>query len=128
MIIGAVTSELEAVLTVRLQSAGGRSETVSAVIDTGFDGFIALPPDLIAQMQLPFAGSVCLALADGNETWFRTFEVIVHWQGERFVVPAAEMGAGALVGMALLHGSRLTMDVLENGPVRIEPLGQSAGA
>ena len=120
MMTGVVTRELEAVLNVRLESAGGRSKTVSAVIDTGLDGFIALPPDRIAQMQLPFAGSVCLALADGNETWFPSFEVIVHWHGQRFVVPAAEMGAGALVGMALLYGSRLTMDVLENGPVCIE--------
>jgi len=52
MITGVVTPELEAVLNVRLQSAGGRPETVPAVIDTGFDGFIALPSDLIAQMQL----------------------------------------------------------------------------
>jgi len=122
MITGVVTHELEAVLNILLQSAGGHSETVPAVIDTGFDGFIALPPDLIARMQLPFAGSVCLCQADGNETWFRSFEVIVPWHGERLVVHAAEIGAGALVGMALLHAGRLTMDVLEDGPVRVEPM------
>jgi len=40
MITGVVTPELEAVVTVRLQGADGRCETVPAVIDTGFDGFI----------------------------------------------------------------------------------------
>lgn len=122
MITGSVTPELEAVLDVHLEGANGRSETVLAVLDTGFDGFISLPPDLIAQMKLPFTGTECLVLGDGSETFFRVFRAIVHWHEERLIVPVFEIDAGALVGMALLYGSRLTMDVLENGPVRIEPI------
>jgi predicted aspartyl protease len=78
-------------------------------------------------MGSPFAGTKRATLADGSETMFRVFDVTVHWHGQPFLVPALEVDAGALVGMALLHGSRLTMDVLEDGPVRIEPIKQDAG-
>lgn len=32
---------------------------------------------------------------------------------------------GALLGMALLHGSRLSMDVVADGPLRIEPISDT---
>jgi clan AA aspartic protease len=120
MTTGIVTSELEAVLNVHLQGANGWTDTLPAVLDTGFDGFITLPPDLLAEMGSPFAGTKRATLADGSETMFRIFDVTVHWHGQSLLVPALEVDAGALVGMALLYGSRLTMDVFENGPVRIE--------
>jgi hypothetical protein len=63
-------------------------------------------------------------LADGRPAVVNAFRATVYWHGEPRTVPALEVEGSALVGMALLHGSRLTMDVLPNGPVRVEPLPQ----
>ena len=122
MMTGAVTSRLEAVLNVHVLGPDGRSETLPAVIDTGFSGFITLPPELIAQMGLTFAGPDRFVLADGNEALFRAFGVTVVWNGQPRRVLAHEANTDALIGMALLHGSRLTMDIVENGPLRLEAM------
>jgi len=128
MITGTVTSEFEAVLTVELQGAGGESETLRAAVDTGFDGFLTLPSSVIARLGFPFQGLADLVLADGSAVILAVFEAIVIWYGKAIPVSAIESEGGALVGMRLLYGSRLTMDVLENGPVRIEPIKQKTHA
>jgi len=122
MITGIVTRELEAVLDICLQGANRQVETLPAVIDTGFDGFITLPPDLIAEMGSPFVGTERVVLADGSETVFRVFVVAIHWHGQSRLISALEVDAGALVGMALLYGSRLSMNVVEEGLVQIESI------
>lgn len=63
-----------------------------------------------------------MTLADGSPGVFMVHEVAVHWHGALLHVQALEIDGGALLGMGLLHGSRLTMDVLEDGPVHIEPI------
>ena len=40
----------------------------------------------------------------------------------RTAVPIMGMGDKPLIGMRLLTGSRVTLDVVEGGPVTIEPL------
>ena len=122
MIAGIVTSRLEAVVSISVHAPKGQSETLSAVIDTGFSGFITLPPDLIARMELPYSATESMVLANGSESPFRIFKATVHWHGQRMAVPVHESDADALVGMALLYGSRLIMDIVENGPVRVEPI------
>ena len=53
-----------------------------------------------------------------------TFEAVVDWHGQRRRVAALEIRRGALLGMALLEGSLLTLRVTADGPVRIEPILQ----
>jgi predicted aspartyl protease len=61
-------------------------------------------------------------LADGSEVLLDVYDGIVLWDGapRRIVVDAAD--ADPLVGMALLHGHRLTVDVIDDGSVMIERL------
>ena len=128
MIAGRVTSEREAVVTVQISAPHGRPQTVDAVIDTGFTESVALPPDRIAGLELPLRGVERVSLADGSETLLVVYWGVVHWHGTALLVPVLETEAGALLGMALLHGSRLCMDVVQDGPVRIEAIGQANGA
>ena len=120
MITGSVTSELEAVLSIELRGLNGQSQSVRAAIDTGFDGVLALPEAVMERLDFPFLGLEKVVLADGSRTVLLTFAATVLWHGKLLRVTAMEAEGGALVGMALLYGSRLTMDVLEDGPVRIE--------
>lgn len=49
-----------------LGNSGGGSD-VEAVIDTGYDGELTLPLDLIRRLDYPFAGNAGGTLADGRE-------------------------------------------------------------
>ena len=52
MIIGIVTADREAIIDLIVRGSTGLDEVVQAVIDTGFDGSLSLPPSLIARLQL----------------------------------------------------------------------------
>jgi len=122
MITGIVTPAHEAAIRFEVEGPDRRVETVEFAIDTGFTGFIALPASWIARLGLPFVGFKQATLGDGTSTMLGMFAALVHWHERILRVPVLEVEGGALVGMRLLHGSRLQMDVVENGPVRIEPI------
>ena len=122
MMSGVVTSNREAVIRVLVRGARGQEAQVEGVIDTGFTGFLTLSAGLIATLALSFAGTTRAALADANEVPMDVFEAIVLWDNqERGVVTLAAEGA-ALVGLALLSGYRVTLNVEDGGSVSIEAL------
>jgi predicted aspartyl protease len=54
MIKGRVNAHREALVSLPLRGAQGEEHAIEAVIDTGYNGFLTLPPALIEQMGLPF--------------------------------------------------------------------------
>jgi predicted aspartyl protease len=56
MITGIITAAREAVIRMVVRGPSGHEVTVDAVIDTGFTGWLTLPPALIGTLGLPFAG------------------------------------------------------------------------
>ncbi|MBM4031233.1 MAG: clan AA aspartic protease [Planctomycetes bacterium] len=122
MMTGRVAGAREAVVPLQVRALGGRPEWVQAVVDTGFTEFLALSSDTIERLGLPFRGNLPLTLADGSEDDFAIYRAIVEWHGYACPVSVAAIQAGALLGMGLLRGSRLTLDITEDGPVQIEPL------
>ena len=70
MIVGVVNNENEAVIQVTVLGPTGRDATVAAIIDTGFDGALTLPPDLVEFLQLPLRREATAILGDGSETDF----------------------------------------------------------
>ena len=95
---------------------------VEAVVDTGFDGELQLPPEIVGRLGHPYEGMTRGILADGSGNWFRyhTGRVVRHGVEREVVVIASD--GDPLVGMALLGGSRLTVDAAPNGAVRVEEL------
>lgn len=89
------------------------------MIDTGFTGHLTLPPAIIRSLALPKRGFVEAELADGGVASLEVFDGRLLWHGEPRRVPV--YGADTpLVGMSLLRGSRLTVEVAPGGEVAIE--------
>jgi len=122
MISGRVNVYREAVVRLPLRGPRGREQEIEAVIDTGFNGFLTLPPDLITRLSLPFRRSGRAVLGDGSEVTFDIHEAVVLWDGQprRIVVDAAD--AEPLLGMGLLYGYELNLQVVEGGDALIKPL------
>lgn len=127
MLTGRVTPEREVVIPVQILGPAGEVVSVEAALDTGYDGFLTLPPALIRDLALPFAGTARATLGDGKEVRMDLFLASVVWEEEpcEALVLAAE--GGVLLGMAMLVGSRVTLDVEEDGVVTIEPLAGIRG-
>jgi clan AA aspartic protease len=124
VIVGEVTPENEAVIPLAIEAVSGTYVTLDAVVDTGFSDYLTLPPDLIGALGLPFREVAEFSLADGTAIQLSLFRARVQWGGGFRDVLVAESDGGALVGMALLKGHRLTLEALDGGKVTIEPLGQ----
>lgn len=89
------------------------------MIDTGFNGFLALSPDLVTQLGLPHIGRSRVLLANGREELLDLYEVTVLWDGQWRTVEADAAGADALAGMSLLYGYSLCLQAVEGGQVKI---------
>lgn len=92
------------------------------MVDTGFNGFLTLPLPQIARLGFPYEGAADVILGDGETVRLDTFAATVLWEGQarEGIVLAAE--GSPLVGMALLTGSRVTLEVEDGGLVTIERL------
>lgn len=122
MITGIVTVNRHAVISLQLQGTSGQVNPEEALVDTGFDGFLTLPLQRIVSLGFPYEGTIKAVLGDGRETALDMFSGTIVWNGqERSVVVLAAEGS-ALVGMALLSGSRVTLEVEDGGLVTIEAL------
>ena len=117
---GAVNAAHEAVLTLSIEGPAGETREIAAVIDTGFTGFLTVTPALAAELGLPFEGTARATLADGSETTFPYYGVAVLWDGQTRYVEADAADTTPLVGMRLLDGHSLYVEVENGGRVVIE--------
>ncbi len=121
MIEGAVNAQLEAVVTLGLLGPTGRTREVDAVVDTGFNGYLILPPVLVADLGLPVVGYGEAVLADGSEAAFEVYGVTLLWDGHSRYVETGAVGVVPLMGMATLDNHDLRIQVRDGGRVVIEP-------
>jgi clan AA aspartic protease len=122
MITGIVTTAREAIISLTVRGPSGQEREIQAVIDTGFDGSLTLPPALITTLGLAWRRRGRALLADGSENVFDIYEATVVWDGTPRRVPVDEVDLTPLVGMSLLYGSELTVQVVEGGRVFIKAL------
>ncbi len=120
MIQGEVNAAYEAVVILPLQDPEGRTRDIEAVVDTGYSGFLTLPPGLVDELGLPFAYMGQALLANDAEVDFDVHYVTMLWDGEPRDIEVDATGSTSLVGMLLLDGHSLNIEVEKGGRVVIE--------
>ncbi len=119
MIEGTVNAAYEAVILLTVQGPAGRSREIEAVVDTGYDGRLTLPSALALALELPFVTINPVILADGSEVTLDVRSASVLWDGLPLSVDVHISDAFPLVGMRLLSGHNLNIDVEDGGQVLI---------
>jgi clan AA aspartic protease len=122
MIHGVVNLRREATLPLVVGNSSGQREVIDTVIDTGFDGFLSLPSEIIIRLGLPWTISNPATLGDGSEIVFDFYTGTAIWDGQYRTIDIAESETEPLLGMAMLYGYRLQIDTVEGGIVKIEAL------
>ena len=120
MIEGVVNAGYEPVVPLRVQGPSGHTMDIEAVIDTGFTGFLTLPPALMTDLRLRYRGRGWATLADGSEVPFDVYGVTVLWDGLPRQIEVDEADNTPLVGMRLLDGHDLNIQVVDGGSVVIQ--------
>jgi len=120
MIEGRIDARLEAVidLDVRL---GDKLKRENFLVDTGFNGFIAVPQTMVDRLGLVLLDVQEGITADGRLGYFDTVEIAVLWHGRELTVQSQILDE-ALIGTRLLRGSRIRADWVRDGQFQIEPI------
>lgn len=117
MIEGAVNAAYEAIVSLTVRGQEGHTREIEAVVDTGFNGFLNLPPDVVAELGLPFVSIGRAILADGSEISYDVYGVAVLWDGQPRYIEADAADTTPLVGMQLLDRHSLYVEVEGGGRV-----------
>ena len=120
--ISGVVNNREARIRLSLRGPQQREQEFEAVIDTGYTASLSLPPAQIATLGLGWQGFGRGTLADGSECLFDVYEAEVVWDGQVRRLLVDEADTDPLVGMALLSGYELKMEVCSHGKLEITPL------
>ncbi len=121
MIVGQVTNH-HALIPVTLRLAGQGELTIDFVVDTGFVGFLTLPPPAVTALGLPYQFDTPANLADDSEVQLAVHSASILWDGEVRVVRVLATGKRPLLGMALLAGQELIMQCTDGGAVRVDAI------
>jgi len=89
------------------------------VIDTGFEGALALPTAAVEALDLPFRTNLTANLADDSNVQTKVHRADIVWHGVEMQVAVLSMGRRPLLGTALLFYKHLGIDFKENGTVTI---------
>ncbi|WP_310489215.1 clan AA aspartic protease [Chamaesiphon sp. VAR_69_metabat_338] len=122
MIIGIVNADFEPIIPLSICSSDGKVYPQEAIVDTGFNGWLSLPPDLIAELTLKWKRRGRAILGDGTECVFDVYEAVLVWDGNMLTIPIDEADSEPLVGMSLMEGYQLTVQVFEGGHVELSQL------
>jgi clan AA aspartic protease len=122
MISGAVNSRLEAIVRLVVFDAAGGANELPAIIDTGFSGSLTMATSAIRSFGLAPLGRQRGILADGKRVLFDVFAGNIEWDGRRRHVEVQAADTEPLVGMALLDGQQLKIEVTDGGTIEIRTL------
>ena len=113
---------------VQLEVTPRRSEVqinCEAIVDTGFEGGVALPVSLMDGVDFEPLSMIPIALADGTTRWLPTYSGVatIGKITEPVAIIALPQGS-PLVGMTFLDGLRLTVNAWPGGDVIISRPGE----
>jgi predicted aspartyl protease len=83
---------------------------------------MTLPPATIAALGLSWRTRSLIILANGTDDLCDIYAATVIWDGRPWHILVEEADTDPLVGMALLYGYEVRMQVVEGGSVHIEAL------
>ena len=121
MITGKIRDERVAIIEVEVIGLNQRAK-IDAILDTGFTDYLTLPEFLIDYLKLPRIGTRRAIIAHGGAVLLNLYLAKVIWHGKERDIEVLQTDKQPLVGMSLLRGSRVTLDVIANGDVTIAPL------
>jgi predicted aspartyl protease len=70
MTTGIINTDFETIISLSICGSDGKTYTQDVIVDTGFNGWLSLPPDLIGQLNLKWKRQGLAILGYGSECVF----------------------------------------------------------
>jgi clan AA aspartic protease len=114
--------QLHALLPVTFRLRGKPDLSIDFVVDTGFTGFLTLPPQAVSALQLPYLEEASANLADDSQIPVSVHVATIVWNGEVREVRVVATGKRPLLGVGLLEGCELRVQFVAGGGVSLTEL------
>ena len=126
MTTGSINFSRQATIPVAVMNNNSREFVqMNPIIDTGFNGYLQLPSDEIARLNLPPTGTIGTELADGSAVESRLHTATVRWFGNLISVDVLAVEAPiSLIGAKLIWGNLTYIEWEFGGRVSVEPLSR----
>ncbi len=112
-------------MPLEIRGRNGRLQFIDTILATGFNGTLSLPPNLIVMLGIEVEYQTNVLLGDNVPARLNTFTGHILWHERLRAVPILESRGAPLVGMRLLAGSQLTVQIRNGGDVQIDEMEQS---
>lgn len=122
MIAGHVSPSLEPIVRLHIEDSSGQTQAMDAIIDTGFSGYMSVPPAAVAKLGLKWILRADSQLADGTFVSADVYAAIVIWNGKPRSITVQALGVHYLVGVQMLAGHDVAMPVTDGGAVSIDAI------
>ena len=122
MINGKINRSGQALVAIEMLARDGMFQPIEVVLDTGFTGYLLLPPDTIQRLEVIAGTEIETRLANGQEVRLDSWRGTALWHNRPRRVLILQAEGEPLLGMSLLQGSRVTLDVRVDGDVLIDEL------
>ncbi len=96
--------------------------TVEFILDTGFKGYLSLPQAAINALDAVYLGDRPVAFADGVIRTRPFYQIMLEWQEETHPIEIIALDGKPLLGVELIEGSILQVEMRDGGEVSVEPL------
>ena len=122
MITGAVSANREPIIRISVLDIHRQLHERDTILDTGFNGWLTLPPELVASLELSWKRVGTAILADGSQTFFDVYEATILWDNQPITVSVDEAASEPLIGMSLMYGYELLVPVVEGATFTLRKL------
>lgn len=98
---------------------------IECVVDTGFEGALAVPEAAVLAMGLPYLTDITANLANDASVSTPVHGATIVWNGIEAHVAVLAMGRRPLLGTALLAEHELLARFTDNGTVAVRKLSEA---
>lgn len=107
MIRGRVDDQRRAWITLDVGHGDDTRQPVAAIVDTGFDSYLTMPPGIIRRLGLEMDRQTTVILATGVRRRVNVWSGYIRWHDRLRPIEVLEAQGEPLAGMRLLEGSQL---------------------
>jgi clan AA aspartic protease len=109
-------------LKVIVRISGYPDLEIGCVINTGFEGALALPLAAVTKLELPYVASINTILANDENIVTPVHRATLVWDGVELEVSVLAMGIRPQIGTLLLNNCNLNIDFSDGSILSIDTL------
>ena len=109
-------------IPLEISDGNGQFQTIATILDTGFNGSIALPGRDVERLGLEASFPTNVILGNNVPARLNSWSGYVLWHEQPRLIQGLVAAGAPLLGMRRLRGSQLTVRVRPGGDVLIEEM------